>query len=220
MAKAVHKFVKRTADVVLAVLGLVVLSPVLAAIAILIKVGSRGPVLYRGTRTGLHGRPFRIMKFRTMVVDAESLGGGTTALGDPRITRIGHRLRGLKLDELPQLWNVLVGEMSFVGPRPELARYTDQYDERLRVILDVKPGITDLSSIHFSSLDEIVGSDDADEAYERHVLAKKNELRLYYAQHSSLALDCQILFQTFAVLLKKAVRRAAPVEGRGAHGAP
>lgn len=198
---------KRTFDVFLAVCGLAVLWPVLAACAVAVKLDSRGPVFYRGLRTGRHGRPFRIWKFRSMVSDAESRGGTTTGDADPRITRVGRVLRRYKLDELPQLWNVLCGDMSFVGPRPEVAEYTDGYTAEERRILDVRPGITDLSSIEFRDLQSHVGTLDPDGVYRREILPRKNRLRLQYVERQSLALDVAILFRTVSLVLLRPLGR-------------
>src|SRR5947209_2777302 len=150
-------WLKRSFDVVVAFFLLILTSPLWVFIILGILVSSPGPIFYRGIRTGRDGKRFAIFKFRTMVVNAERMGGGTTALNDPRVFRFGRILRHVKLDELPQLLNVLRGEMSLVGPRPELPRYTDQYNADEKMILSVPPGITDYSSIRFSSLDEIVG---------------------------------------------------------------
>jgi lipopolysaccharide/colanic/teichoic acid biosynthesis glycosyltransferase len=140
-----------------------------------------------------------------MVVDAESQGGGTTALDDPRVFSLGRRLRRAKLDELPQLLNVILGEMSLVGPRPELPRYTDRYDAEQRAILSVRPGITDYSSIRFSSLDTIVGSKDADRSFEEFVLPEKNRLRLEYVRTRSFLGDLRILWLTAWCVARKMV---------------
>lgn len=194
---------KRTFDLVVASLLLLLVLPVILITAAGILVSSPGPVFYLGERTGLNGRRFRIFKFRTMVVDAEQKGGGTTALGDFRIFPFGRFLRRYKLDELPQLLNVLRGEMSLVGPRPELPRYTDRYTEGERIILTVRPGITDLSSIRFSSLDEIVGARDADRVFEEKVLPEKNRLRVRYVETQSFPGDLKILFLTGWCIVRK-----------------
>src|SRR5205823_13900600 len=131
--------VKRLFDAALAAVAIAVFSPVLAAIALAIRFGSPGPVFYRGVRIGRGGRPFRIVKFRTMVVDADRIGGPSASDRDPRITRVGRVLRKRKLDELPQFFNVLVGDMSFVGPRPEVQQYVDMYTPEERAILTVRP---------------------------------------------------------------------------------
>jgi lipopolysaccharide/colanic/teichoic acid biosynthesis glycosyltransferase len=167
---------KRFFDLILAALGLTVLWPVLVVIAVLVRFDSPGPVFYRGIRTGLYGRPFRIFKFRTMVVNAERLGGGSTGKDDPRVTRLGRTLRRYKLDELPQLLNVLTGDMSLVGPRPELPQYTNLYTDEEQLILTVRPGITDYASLEFINLGEILGNDSPDTVYEEQVRPTMNLL--------------------------------------------
>ena len=194
---------KRALDITTSLIGLVGLSPFFFIVSVSIKLDSPGPVFYRGVRSGWHGKPFRIFKFRTMVPDAERLGGGTTALADARITQVGQVLRRYKLDELPQLFNVLKGEMSLVGPRPELPQYTRSYNEREKEILSVRPGITDFSSIEFYRLDRRVGAEDADERYEREVYPLKNELRLKYVREQSLLTDLRILGGTFLLIFKR-----------------
>jgi lipopolysaccharide/colanic/teichoic acid biosynthesis glycosyltransferase len=198
---------KRTFDVLVSILALVLFGPLLVLIAVRIKRDSPGPVFYRGLRTGRYGKPFRIFKFRTMIADAERRGGTTTGRDDPRITRVGATLRRYKLDELPQLLNVLRGEMSFVGPRPEVAEYTDQYSEEEREILSVRPGITDLSSIEFHDLQAVVGRQDPDEEFRRRVLPRKNALRLQYARTASFCGDLRILLTTLWVVASKAFHR-------------
>lgn len=194
---------KRVLDVAVAGVGLLLLSPLLLLLATAVKLTSPGPVFYRGVRTGRYGRPFRIFKFRSMVVDGETRGGTTTGRHDPRITRVGAILRKYKLDELPQLLNVLAGDMSLVGPRPEVSEYTDQYSAAERHILDVLPGITDLASLAFSDLQEFVGSEDPDRVYRERILPRKNQLRLEYVQRRSLGFDLLILLRTIGVVLAK-----------------
>lgn len=181
------------------------LAPVLLFIAIWIKLDSTGPVFYRGVRIGRFGKPFRIFKFRTMVVNAEMLGGTSTAENDSRLTSIGYGLRKYKLDELPQLFNVLKGEMSFVGPRPEVEEYTSLYSKEEMQILDVPPGITDYASIRFRNLNTILARTAKPDLYYKDVIRpEKNRLRLEYARHNNLWIDLKILMQTaFAVLFKK-----------------
>ncbi|MGH7504213.1 MAG: sugar transferase, partial [Longimicrobiales bacterium] len=140
---------KRLLDLVLAIAGLLVLWPVFLGIAAAIKLDDRGPVFFRQTRVGRHGRPFRIWKFRTMVPRAEQLGSPITVDGDARVTRAGARLRACKADELPQLFNILAGEMSLVGPRPELPRYVEGYTDEQRRVLELMPGITDPASLRY-----------------------------------------------------------------------
>ena len=139
----ISRVAKRAFDVVLSLVGLVLLSPLLAALGVGIKLNSPGPVFYRGLRAGRHGTPFRIFKFRSMVVNAEKIGGPSSSADDPRITRVGDLLRRYKLDELPQLLNVVKGEMSLVGPRPEVVQEVLLYTDEEKRLLDVRPGMTD-----------------------------------------------------------------------------
>lgn len=201
--------VKRSVDIFGALFGLALLGPALLMIAAAVKLSSPGPVLYRGVRTGQFGKPFRILKFRSMVVDAEQVGGTTTGKDDPRITPIGGFLRKYKLDELPQLINVLVGEMSLVGPRPEVAEYTDAYTDDEWRILSVRPGITDFASLRFRDLQASVGSDDPDRTFREQVLPEKIALRLKYVDEQSLATDAKILVKTIGAVAAKPLRRAA-----------
>lgn len=164
---------KSKLDFLLALVFLIVLLPVYIIISLAIIIDSGFPIFYKADRGGYKGVPFKIFKFRSMVKNADKIGGGTTALNDPRITRVGAFLRKTKLDEIPQLFNILNGTMSFIGPRPELLKYTNQYEGEEKLILEVRPGITDYSSIEFINLDEIVGGENADEMYEKHVLKKK-----------------------------------------------
>ncbi|PWB68397.1 MAG: sugar transferase [Deltaproteobacteria bacterium] len=192
---------KRSFDIVVSLVLLVLLSPVLLYIAIRIKCESPGPVFYRGVRTGLHGKPFRILKFRTMVPDAEHLGGPSTAYNDPRLTKFGASLRKYKLDELPQFINVLLGDMSIVGPRPQVERYTMLYNNEEKIILSVKPGITDYASLHFINLDRILGDHDVDGKYLREIEPEKNRLRVKYAREHSFLVDVKILLLTARKML-------------------
>ena len=147
--RKIQLILKRIFDIIVSFIGLLVLLPIFMIIAFIIKVDSKGPIFFRQIRIGKNGKKFKIFKFRTMVVDAEKKGMQITIDGDNRITRAGYILRKSKLDELPQLINVLKGDMSFVGPRPEVPRYVAMYDERQRSILKVTPGITDIASIEF-----------------------------------------------------------------------
>ena len=201
-----NRLFKRIIDFSLALILLVFAIPVYIVIGILIAADDGFPIFYRPLRGGYKGRPFRIIKFRTMVKNADQIGGGTTAMNDPRITKIGRFLRKSKLDETANLLNVLIGNMSFIGPRPELLQYTEQYDEGERIILMVRPGVTDYSSIEFISLDEIVGAENADEMYEKHVLKRKNELRIKYAETVSLGTDVKLFAVTVGRVIKKACR--------------
>lgn len=188
---------KRSLDVILAAAALVLVLPLLVAIALIVKLSSLGPVLYRGRRVGLHGEPFLILKFRTMVPDAESLGGSATAGDDPRLTRIGKLLRNYKLDELPQLINVLKGEMSLVGPRPEVQKYVDLYSAEEREILTLRPGITDWASIWNSNEAAVLeGSREPEKTYEEVIRPIKLTLQLQYLRNRSLSTDLKILVYT------------------------
>lgn len=171
-------------------------------IVLVIRENSPGPVFYRGVRTGLNGKPFRIFKFRTMVANAELIGGPSTALNDPRLTPIGKFLRKYKLDELPQLFNIICGEMSFVGPRPQVEIYTRLYSGEEKLILTVKPGLTDYASIHFINLDALLGDKDVDQKYLHEIEPQKNMLRIKYAKEHSFWIDLKILFRTTIQMLK------------------
>ena len=193
---------KRIFDVLASAVGLLLLSPVLFLSAVLIKLEDRGPVFYRGVRVGGYGRPFRIYKFRTMVVNAERLGAPSTADDDPRITKVGNSLRRYKLDELPQLINVLKGEMSLVGPRPEVQLEVALYTEEEKALLNVRPGITDYASIRFHNEGEILqGSEDPHQAYREKIRPEKIRLGLEYVQNHSLWVDFKIIIQTLKTLL-------------------
>lgn len=192
---------KRLFDIASSSVALVVLSPVLLLIAIGIKITSPGPVFYRGVRSGRFGKSFRILKFRTMVVDAASLGGSSTGKDDPRVTTFGRFLRRFKLDELPNLVCVLRGEMSIVGPRPEVQEYTNLYRGEEELILSVRPGITDLSSIQYIDLAEHIGSENVDENFETRVLPTKNKLRVKYVKEWSFWADMKIIGKTIIRLI-------------------
>ena len=195
---------KRLFDIVCSVIGLVLLSPLFLIIAILIKKEDGGPVFYRGVRIGRYGKPFKIFKFRTMVVNADKIGGPSTADDDPRITKIGKLLRKYKLDELPQLINVLKGEMSIVGPRPEVAYYVNMYTDEEKAILNVKPGITDWASIWDSDEGAILaGSEDPEKAYMEKIRPTKIKLQLKYVKERSFLVDLKIIFMTLWVIITK-----------------
>jgi lipopolysaccharide/colanic/teichoic acid biosynthesis glycosyltransferase len=193
---------KRAIDLSLALAALVPLSPLLLALAALIKLDDGGPVFYRGVRVGRSGVAFRIYKFRTMVVNADRLGGPSTSDDDPRITRAGRILRRSKLDELPQLLNVLKGEMSLVGPRPEVAQEVALYSAEERALLSVRPGITDWASIRFRDEGAILrGATDPHESYRRVIRPEKMRLALEYVRTASLATDARILVATLRALV-------------------
>ena len=208
---------KITFDIVASFVGLIVLSPVLAVLAIAIKLDSRGPIFYRGERVGFRGKRFRIFKFRTMVVGADRIGGPSTAAGDPRVTRVGRFLRSVKLDEFPQLINVLKREMSIVGPRPEVPYYVAMFTEEEKAILEVRPGITDWASIWNS--DEaalLAGSPDPEKKYIEEVRPHKIRLQLEYVRNHSFATDLRILWETCKVLVpghKSIAQASARLQG-------
>lgn len=193
---------KRLFDILFSAFGLIVMSPPLIFSAIAIKLDSEGPVFYRGKRIGHYGKPFRIYKFRTMVVNAEKLGGPSTADDDPRITKIGHLLRKLKLDELPQLINVLKGEMSFVGPRPEVQHYVDMFTEEEKAILNARPGITDWASLWNPDEGAILkGSQDPEKAYMEMIRPEKLKLQLKYVKKNSFWIDLKIILLTLKTIM-------------------
>ena len=199
-----NRYVKRVIGLIVALPFLIIALPIYLIISIAIVAEDGRPVFYRPLRGGYKNKPFRIFKFRTMVKNADKIGGGTTANHDPRITKVGAVLRKTKLDETANLINILIGTMSFIGPRPELLQYTEKYEGDEKEILEVRPGVTDFSSIEFIKLDEIVGSGNADEMYEKHVLKKKNSLRIKYAENVSLSTDCKIFFTTIWKVLENA----------------
>jgi len=204
---------KRALDLAASFVGLLLLLPLLAVVALLIKSESPGPVFYRGLRAGLGGRPFRVFKFRTMVVNADRIGGPSAAGDDPRITRIGEWLRRYKLDELPQLINVLLGEMSLVGPRPEVFSETLEYTREERRLFEVRPGITDWASIRFRNEGEILrGSSDPHQTYRDLIRPEKMRLGLAYIEHRSFRNDMRILFETLRVVLFPRARFELPEE--------
>jgi lipopolysaccharide/colanic/teichoic acid biosynthesis glycosyltransferase len=185
-----------------ATIGLVIVAPLLALAALMVKLSSRGPVFYRGTRVGLNGTLFPMLKFRTMVVDAESLGGSATAADDPRITRFGKFLRRYKLDELPQFFNVLLGDMSLVGPRPEVQKYVNLYSPEEKEILTVRPGITDWASIWNSNEAAVLeGSRDPERTYEELIRPTKLALQILYVRDHSFFVDLKIMFHTAVKLI-------------------
>src|SRR5712692_4649592 len=194
---------KRLFDVIASSAGLVVLLPLLAVLAIVLKRESTGPVFYRGLRAGRYGKPFRIFKFRTMVVNADKIGGPTSSADDPRITRVGNFLRRYKLDELPQLINVLKGEMSLVGPRPEVVQEVLLYTDEEKRLLEVRPGITDWASIRFRNEGEILrGSGDPHQAYREKIRPEKIRLGLEYVERRSFLTDCKIILRTLKAIVE------------------
>ncbi len=205
--KAYDKFYnrvgKRLIGLVLSVPLIIVMLPFYLVISSAIIIDDGFPIFYRPLRGGYKFQNFRITKFRTMVKNADQIGGGTTADHDPRITKVGRFLRKTKLDETANLFNIFLGTMSFVGPRPELLQYTSQYEGQEKEILEVRPGITDYSSLTFINLDEIVGSDDPDAMYEKLVLKKKNALRIQYVETVSFSTDVKLFLKTIGAVIKK-----------------
>lgn len=204
--KVYNRYIKRLIDFVVSGIALCFLWPFYLIISVIIVIDDGFPIFYRAERGGYKGKTFRICKFRTMVKNADKIGGGTTALNDLRITRAGRILRKTKLDEIPQIGQVFLGKMSLIGPRPELLKYVEQYTGDEKTILEVRPGITDYSSIEYINLDEIVGSENVDEMYEKHVLKKKNSLRIKYVQNVSLKTDCYIFMKTILAVLAKGIK--------------
>ena len=195
---------KRLFDIIFSLIGLVILFPLFLFIGALIKFGSRGPVFYRGVRIGRFGKPFKIYKFRTLVANAERIGGPSTAGDDFRITKIGKILRKYKLDELPQLIDVLRGKMSFVGPRPEVPFYANMFTEEEKTILSIRPGITDWASLWNSNEGTILaGSPDPEKTYQEKIRPKKIELQLKYVREKSFATDLRIVLQTLKKLIER-----------------
>jgi lipopolysaccharide/colanic/teichoic acid biosynthesis glycosyltransferase len=196
--------IKRLFDIFFSILGLAVAAPVFLYLAVRIKREDSGPVFYRGSRVGRYGTSFKMFKFRTMVLNADKIGGPSTADDDPRLTRTGKLIRRIKLDELPQLLNVLRGEMSFVGPRPEVKHYVDMFTDEEKAILTVRPGITDWASLWNSDEGAILaGSSDPEKTYMEKIRPEKVRLQLKYVRERSLWGDIVIIFMT----LKKIVVR-------------
>lgn len=196
--------IKRIFDFLFSFIVLVVLSPFLLLAAILIKAHDRGPVFYMAPRVGRNGKLFRMFKFRTMIVNADKVGPSSTTITDLRLTSIGKFLRKYKLDELPQFINVLIGEMSIVGPRPQVEWAVKLYSDEEKKILSLKPGITDYASIKFHNEGEILaGSTDPDKTYMEKIHPIKMQLSLEYLRTQSFFTDLKIIFTTFTGIFKK-----------------
>jgi lipopolysaccharide/colanic/teichoic acid biosynthesis glycosyltransferase len=203
---------KRLLDVALAGTALVVSAPALLALAVAVKLDSPGPVLFVQTRVGRDKRPIRVAKFRTMVVDAERKGPVVTAARDPRITRVGALLRKTKLDELPQLWNVLRGDMSIVGPRPEVPRYVEQYRPEWQRLLSVRPGLTDLASLTFRDEEQLLAlARDRERAYTEVVMPLKLRLALKGLEDGGLRHDLEMIGRTAAAVVRRRDLRDDPL---------
>ena len=205
--RKISLFLKLFLDKVLALILLIPLSPIILAIAIWIKLDSEGPVFYRQERITTYGRPFRIFKFRTMVKDADKLGAAVTEHNDPRISRAGDKLRKVRLDELPQLFNVLLGDMSFVGVRPEVAKYVNRYTDEMNATLLLPAGITSPASIEYKDEDEVIEKfkgtgRSIDDIYIEEVLPDKMKYNLEYIKNFSIINDIKIMIKTALAVIK------------------
>lgn len=197
-------WVKRIVDFIFALLGLVILIPSFALIAIVINQDSKGGIIYKQVRVGLNRRNFKVWKFRTMYTMSDKVLNLTVGNNDLRITKVGLWLRKYKLDELPQLVNVLVGDMSFVGPRPEVVKYVDLYSEEQLQVLSMKPGITDLASIRYSNENELLASvKDPENYYINVLMPEKLNLNLFYIRNQSLLLDIKLIIKTIIFIFVK-----------------
>ena len=195
---------KRLFDIVASGCGLLVLSPVLLVVAIWIKLDSRGPVFYRQVRVGYKNKDFRIFKFRSMRMGADKVSLVAIGGRDPRITRSGYFIRKYKLDELPQLINVFVGDMSLVGPRPEVRHYVDYWTPEQMHVLEVRPGITDPASIKFRNENELMGkAENPEEYYINVIMQEKIKLYLEYVENASFLYDLKLIFKTFKVIISE-----------------
>ncbi len=197
--------IKRSFDIIMSLLLLLILSPVFLVIAVMIKAETKGAVFYRQKRITQYGKSFRIYKFRTMIVNADQLGTLVTLQGDERITKTGKRIRKCRLDELPQLINVLKGEMTFVGTRPEVEKYVEAYSDAMKATLLLPAGITSLASIRYKDEDEILAKypQNVDEAYINIVLSEKMKYNLEYLIQFSIWQDLKLCFLTIAAVLHK-----------------
>ena len=193
--------IKRLFDVIFSFFGLIIVFPILGVIAVLIKISSPGPVFYKGERVGRYGKLFKIYKFRTMISDAEKAGIWSTSVNDPRLTKIGKFLKKYQIDELPQLINVLKGEMSLVGPRPQVPWAVELYNEEEKTLLNLQPGMTDWASLwNFHEGEILKGSKDADKDYLEKIHPEKMRLALEYARHHSFWIDLKIILKTIIAI--------------------
>ncbi len=194
--------IKRAFDIFFSISGLIILSPVLIIISAVIKSDSKGPVIFRQSRVGKDNRDFMLFKFRTMRMDSDKQGLLTVGGKDPRITNAGYFLRKYKLDELPQLLNVLAGDMSFVGPRPEVRKYVELYSAIQKKVLEVKPGITDIASIRYRNESDLLKeANDPEEFYIKQIIPDKIKLNLEYINDSSLFKDVKVILNTFKAII-------------------
>lgn len=205
--KRLYLGLKRLFDIILSLLLLIILSPIFLIVTICIKAEDKGPVFYRQQRVTQYGRIFRIYKFRTMILDADKIGPLVTEDEDPRITKVGRKIRSYRLDEVPQLLNVLIGDMTFVGTRPEVKKYVDMYTPEMKVTLLLPAGITSLSSIEFRHESEKIAQWtetglSVDEAYVQKILPEKMQYNIEYIQQSNLFTDFSIMIKTVLAILK------------------
>lgn len=195
--KKFNQIIKRICDFILSLIGIIILSPIFIIVSIAIKLDSKGKILFLQKRVGRYGKEFNIYKFRTMVSDAERLGKQITVGNDNRITKVGAFLRKYKIDELPQLFNVLKGDMSLVGPRPEVPKYVKLYSDEQKKVLNVRPGITDMASLRYKDENEILGKVDNPEEYYINVIMKdKLNLNLEYIEKSNIFFDLYLIIKT------------------------
>ncbi len=193
----------RLCDIVFSFFGLLFLSPLFLIVALWIVIDDPGPVFYRQQRVGRHNRDFGLLKFRSMRVGADKMSLITIGDRDPRVTRAGYYIRKFKLDELPQLWNVLIGDMSLVGPRPEVRRYVDLYTEEQRQVLSVRPGITDYASIEYIDENKLLAqAEDPDKTYIEEIIPAKIALNMRYINDRTLGQYFKIIFLTIAKIIR------------------
>jgi len=192
---------KRTFDIIMALLALIILSPVFIVVSIAIIIDSKGGIIYSQKRVGRFGREFNLLKFRTMVADADKKGLLTVGVKDSRITKTGYFLRKNKLDEIPQLINIIMGDMSVVGPRPEVMKYVKLYNEEQKKVLNVRPGLSDLASLEYINENEVLARyPNPEQAYIEIIMPHKLQLNLDYIRHQSMALDLKIILRTLSKL--------------------
>ena len=195
--RRVSLFFKRVLDILISFLLIILFSPLILVLMICVAADSKGPVFFLQERVGRYGKPFRIIKFRTMVQNAEALGAQVTGGEDPRITRMGRRLRSLRLDEIPQLFNIFAGQMSFVGTRPEVPRYVAAYDDRMRTTLLLPPGLTSMTSIRFRNESELLeNAENPDEVYIREILPEKMKYNVEYLEKAGPFYDLSVMWRT------------------------
>lgn len=195
--KKTNQFIKRIFDIIMSLIGIIILSPIFIIVSIIISIGSSGNILFLQKRVGRDEKEFNIYKFRTMINDAEKLGKQITVGDDSRITKVGSILRKFKIDELPQLFNVLNGDMSLVGPRPEVPKYVALYTEKQKEVLSIRPGITDMASLRYKDENAILGKvDNPEEYYINVIMQDKLSLNLEYIEKSNIIFDIGLILKT------------------------